>query len=258
MDEGRTLMTAVPGFRTYVVVETGHCQGGVSFIVGKDKSVTDEVSRRMAEFVQSRQDAGALICIDRSTDYRARQADPAFAAAIDQAEAAATQTCVSTIWKAVKSGDAKWAAWWLAHRRPHEWGDYARANDTDRQADTELGSLLRSLDSDRSIPEAVEPDFFLTNDNASAHANVATAERASAGPRAGARSANFAEAWSGPARFSVGQLCPRQPCRRMYLACPEQQRRAAHHGSHGSAHRLSVTHAQRLERLARPHNLQNP
>jgi len=53
MDEVRTLMTAVPGFRTYVVVDTGHGQGGVSFIVGKDRSVTDEVSRRMAEFVRS-------------------------------------------------------------------------------------------------------------------------------------------------------------------------------------------------------------
>jgi len=51
MDDVRALMTAVPGFRAYAAVDTGH--GGVSIIVGADKSVTDEVARRMREFVRT-------------------------------------------------------------------------------------------------------------------------------------------------------------------------------------------------------------
>jgi hypothetical protein len=51
MDDVRALMTAVPGFRSYGVVETE--EGGVSVIVGDDKAATDEVGNRMREFVTS-------------------------------------------------------------------------------------------------------------------------------------------------------------------------------------------------------------
>jgi hypothetical protein len=49
--EVRELMTAVSGFRSYTVVDTG--SGGVTIIAGEDKDATDEVSRRMREFVQA-------------------------------------------------------------------------------------------------------------------------------------------------------------------------------------------------------------
>jgi hypothetical protein len=47
----RERMTAVDGFYTYAVVDTG--SGRVSFLIGKDKATTDEVARRMGEWVRA-------------------------------------------------------------------------------------------------------------------------------------------------------------------------------------------------------------
>jgi hypothetical protein len=47
----RKRMTAVDGFYTYAVVDTG--SGRVSFLIGKDKATTDEVARRMGEWVRA-------------------------------------------------------------------------------------------------------------------------------------------------------------------------------------------------------------
>jgi hypothetical protein len=50
-DDIRELMTAVNGFYTYAVVDTG--SGGVSFLIGKDKATTDELGNRMREWVST-------------------------------------------------------------------------------------------------------------------------------------------------------------------------------------------------------------
>jgi hypothetical protein len=50
-DDIRELMTAVDGFYSYGVVDTG--EGGVSMIAGKDKATTDEVGNRMREWVST-------------------------------------------------------------------------------------------------------------------------------------------------------------------------------------------------------------
>ena len=48
----RELMSGVPGFRMYSVIDTG--TGGVSIIVGDDKASTDELGRRMRDWVQAK------------------------------------------------------------------------------------------------------------------------------------------------------------------------------------------------------------
>jgi hypothetical protein len=50
-DDVRRLMTAVDGFYSYGVIDTGG--GGVTIIAGRDKEATDEVRRRMQEFVST-------------------------------------------------------------------------------------------------------------------------------------------------------------------------------------------------------------
>ena len=49
--EVRELMTVVPGFRAYSVIDTG--TGVVTIVAGDDKAATDEVGRRMGQFVQA-------------------------------------------------------------------------------------------------------------------------------------------------------------------------------------------------------------
>lgn len=49
--EVRQLISGVAGFRSYAVVDTGG--GGLTIIAGNDKAATDEVSRRIREFVQA-------------------------------------------------------------------------------------------------------------------------------------------------------------------------------------------------------------
>jgi hypothetical protein len=50
-DDIRERMTAVDGFYTYAVVDTR--SGRVSFLIGKDKATTDDVARRMGEWVRA-------------------------------------------------------------------------------------------------------------------------------------------------------------------------------------------------------------
>jgi len=47
----RELMTSVPSFHTYIVLDTG--SGGVSFTVADDKAGTDEVASHMVSWIQS-------------------------------------------------------------------------------------------------------------------------------------------------------------------------------------------------------------
>jgi hypothetical protein len=49
--EVRELMTAVPGFRAYNAIDLGN--GGITLVVGEDKAATDEIGRRMREYVQA-------------------------------------------------------------------------------------------------------------------------------------------------------------------------------------------------------------
>ena len=49
--EVRELMTAVPGFRAYSVVHTG--TGLLSIVAADDKAATDEIGRRMGQWVQA-------------------------------------------------------------------------------------------------------------------------------------------------------------------------------------------------------------
>ena len=47
----RELMTSVPSFHTYIVLDTG--SGGVSFTVADDKAGTDQVGSHMVPWIQS-------------------------------------------------------------------------------------------------------------------------------------------------------------------------------------------------------------
>ncbi|HYW90810.1 MAG TPA: hypothetical protein VFB50_23775 [Chloroflexota bacterium] len=93
----------------------------------------------------TRYDAASLVGVDRSTLYRARQADADFDAAVLQAEGQAAQKALDVIWAAIEGGDAKTASWWLEHRRPRQWGDKTTGQDNDRNEDQdgEIAFLLR-------------------------------------------------------------------------------------------------------------------
>jgi hypothetical protein len=51
-DDIRELMTAVHGFYSYGVIDT-ESGGGISIVTGKDKETTDEVGRRMRDWVRA-------------------------------------------------------------------------------------------------------------------------------------------------------------------------------------------------------------